>query len=297
MSIVSPPVPTLGDPNSTEDVDVRNSIIQIRDVVNALDNANWAGTGANGLAYNKLATLNTGQIIVGNAGVPTAATASGDVTVDAAGVTAIGANKVTTAKILDANVTAAKLADAAKLGLDDGASVRRGKSIIATAESRTNTSYGTLTTPDQVSSTVLPTDGLLFVAYRAMWQSSVNDAGRAAICIGGTQLQFAGTGGASFEPQEAANDTGGSGPASYVQLFSTGAGLESQDTAYPGGSEPSTGLLVGGLVDANAGGGVQGGVAVIWAAAGTYDISVQFKATSGSVTVKNRKLWVWTMGF
>ena len=36
---------------------------------------------------------------------------------------------------------------------------------------------------------------------------------------------------------------------------------------------------------------------MVFAAAGTYDISVQFKASSGSVTVKNRKLWVWTMGF
>lgn len=32
-------------------------------------------------------------------------------------------------------------------------------------------------------------------------------------------------------------------------------------------------------------------------AAGTYDVSVQFKASSGSVTVKERKLWIVSMGF
>lgn len=41
------------------------------------------------IAYSKLATLNTGQILIGNAGVPTAATMSGDATIDNTGVVTI----------------------------------------------------------------------------------------------------------------------------------------------------------------------------------------------------------------
>jgi hypothetical protein len=40
-----------------------------------------------------------------------------------------------------------------------------------------------------------------------------------------------------------------------------------------------------------------GGPCYIFAAAGTYTVSVQFKSSSGSVTAKNRKLWAWTLGF
>ncbi len=50
-------------------------------------NADVASNAA--IAYSKLATLNTGQIVVGNGGIPTAVTMSGDATVDAAGVVTV----------------------------------------------------------------------------------------------------------------------------------------------------------------------------------------------------------------
>ncbi len=57
--------------------------------------------------------LADGKILIGDAtGKGVANTPSGDVTITNAGVTAIGANKVVTAMILDANVTTAKIADA-----------------------------------------------------------------------------------------------------------------------------------------------------------------------------------------
>jgi hypothetical protein len=43
--------------------------------------------------------------------------------------------------------------------------------------------------------------------------------------------------------------------------------------------------------------GDAGGVVSMFAAAGTYTISVQFKALSGSVTASNRKLWVQALSF
>ncbi len=56
-------------------------------------------------------TLANGQIFVGNAGgIATGVTMSGDATISNTGVLTIAANAITTAKILNANVTLAKLA-------------------------------------------------------------------------------------------------------------------------------------------------------------------------------------------
>jgi len=57
-------------------------------------------------------TLTNGKILVGNvSNVATEQTMSGDVTITNAGVTTIGNDKVTTVKILDANVTTTKIAN------------------------------------------------------------------------------------------------------------------------------------------------------------------------------------------
>jgi hypothetical protein len=74
-------------------------------IVNADINA------AAAIAFSKLAALTSGQILVGSVGnVPTAVAMSGDATIIASGALTIAANAITTAKILDANVTLAKLA-------------------------------------------------------------------------------------------------------------------------------------------------------------------------------------------
>lgn len=62
------------------------------------------------IAFSKLAALATGQLLVGNGGVATATTLSGDATISSSGVITIANNAITTAKIADANVTDAKLA-------------------------------------------------------------------------------------------------------------------------------------------------------------------------------------------
>ncbi len=73
-------------------------------IVNADINASAA------IAFSKFATLATGHILAGNGGVVTDVALSGDATIGATGVLTIAANAITTAKILDANVTLAKLA-------------------------------------------------------------------------------------------------------------------------------------------------------------------------------------------
>lgn len=92
---VAPSLPTLGDPNATEDADVRSSFVTLRDALNAvLDSSNKLDIGQLG------GTLTNGKILVGNgSGVPTQVTPSGDATMTNAGVIAIGNTKVTGAML------------------------------------------------------------------------------------------------------------------------------------------------------------------------------------------------------
>lgn len=179
----------------------------------------------------------------------------------------------------------------------------RGKSIIATEESRTNTAYGTLATPDSVTVT-MPTDGLIFVACQAMWKESVSGGAKAAIFLGANQLkgasiQFGGLAPTpvvqAAEGVQATNTAGSPATNLYRYFSSSPIGLVrgtagTSDLDYTG--DVTTGQAV--FSTTTSGGS---GVAVIFAAAGSYAVSLQYAATSGSVTVKNRKLWVWTMGF
>ena len=201
---------------------------------------------------------------------------------------------VVTDAIANDAVTAAELADAAKLGLTEGGVVRRGKAIIATEESTTSSSYTYLTTPDRVQNVVLPTDGLIFVAYTAAWKQSVDNTARAAIFVG-NQLKVH-INGSAPAVSEASIGTG-SGSTNYAPLSSVPGGLQAT-TGYPTpyGAVTTGQAIVGQNTYATNPSGV-GGICTIFAAAGTYDIGIKFKTSSGTVTAKERKLWVWTMGF
>lgn len=92
----------------TGDVTISNAgvtAIAAGSIVNADINA------AAAIDYSKLAALTSGNILVGSAGnVATSVAMSGDATIIASGALTIASNAITTAKILDANVTLAKLA-------------------------------------------------------------------------------------------------------------------------------------------------------------------------------------------
>lgn len=161
-----------------------------------------------------------------------------------------------------------------------------GATNITTEEARTNVAYGTLTTPDQVTGIVMPTDGLICVAFQAMWKESVVGAARAAIFIGTNQLKLASNSAAAPVVQETAH---GAPSSIYKPLTSATFGLDGSSgsgTAYTG--DVTTGQVLG---------GTSSGYVSVFAAAGTYDVSVKFNATSGSVTAKNRVLRVWTKAF
>lgn len=225
MGLLNLTLPSIGQPNSTEDVDVVNAFSAIQTLVN------------------------------GN---------------------------------LDAtNLTAATQQ---QLGLT---SAGRGATNIATSESRSNVAYGTLPTPDQVSNVVLPTNGLLIIGYQATWQQSTGVA-TAAVFIGANQLKVLGTGNGAPTVQEATFS--GAGTGTDLALGTTPYGLARGTAAYSG--DVTTGQVLGvGANSAVAPTDNVPGPVWVWAAAGTYTISVQFKASAGSVTAKNRRLWVLSFGF
>jgi hypothetical protein len=91
----------------------------------------------------------------------------------------------------DDSVSKDKLDDttvAVPLGVNQTGSVRRGSSAVAGAETTTSTTYVTLATPDQVANVVMPSAGLLWVYFRALFKlTGATNAGAAAIFVGGTQ--------------------------------------------------------------------------------------------------------------
>lgn len=176
------------------------------------------------------------------------------------------------------NLSAAAAQSAA---VNQAAQVVKGSSIISTSESRTNTAYGTLPTPDQVSSVVLATGGLLLIGYQATWQSSGAATAKAAIFIGANQMKV-GAGNPTPQVQETSNTGTANNDLLHTAAGSSGPGLYTVGfTAYAG--DATTGQSLG---------GANGGLIAVFANAGTYTVSVQFKASAGSVTVANRKLWV-----
>jgi hypothetical protein len=207
----------------------------------------------------------------------------------------IDRSKLATATADDIASTAAE-----DLGLSQTGTVRRGAISIPTEQTTTSTAYTTLTTPDQVASVVLPADGLIFVMYRALWKlTGATSPANAAIFIGSNQL-------VRSNPNSApsAGVTSGSLPTdgdNYGTVFTT-AYARSLDRAA---SETSNSSLVTtgqhhGTPSGTSANEFPGWAAVpIEAAAGTYTISIKWNvdATGGTLSVKERKLWVWTMGF
>jgi hypothetical protein len=179
-----------------------------------------------------------------------------------------------------------------KLGASSASVIRRGQSSIVTTESRTNAAYGLMTTPDQVSNLVLPTNGVLIVGFQAVWNEGVVGAARAALFLGANQVKIPDNSQAAPIVQEASvGIVGATGVDKPLSTFSGGlAGSGGNTTAYTG--DVTTGQII-------APNGVIGQAGPCWirAAAGTYTVSVQFKASSGAVAVKNRTLWVLALGF
>lgn len=192
---------------------------------------------------------------------------------------------------LDSTNVTAPLAQSA--GVNQVGQTVKGAVNIAASQSTSSTTYTTLATPDQVTGIVLPSNGLIAIWYQATWQESVSTAARAAFFISSNQLK-ANTTGNPTAPTVQETSIGGTS-ATNTPLYSFGAGLASGTggAAYTG--DVTTGQIVGAY--SNVTGVEPAGPCYVFAAPGTYTISVNFKASSGSVTASNRKLWVQALSF
>jgi hypothetical protein len=290
MALVSGTLPTLGGPRGDGEAAVRNLLSAILTEVNGdLEVANLKGGGLDAVklrgitevlgsspAVAYIGDIDGAKWLVGFASFRFVFYSDSADTGAIAGIP---------------NLTYAGRTYRAKVALGpDGtiatASVR--KSIIAAAESRSTTSYGTLTTPDKVTVT-LPTDGLLKIMYQATWDPG---GGLAAIFIGANQLKYLPDNSGSGAPivQEAG---GGSVPGAILSTRPDAGGLLAiyPSVAYTG--EVTTGQTFGVVTTVPISGRISGsGPIYVFAAAGTYDVSVQFKAGGSAMTVSKRKLWV-----
>ena len=119
----------------TPTVDVEGAIGTLSISNNSITNAHVQAGAA--IQHDKLAALSTGQLIVGNAGTPTATTVSGDATIAADGAVTIANDAVTQAKIADDAVGADQLAD----GAVDGAAIAMGSDVQGDILYHNGTSY------------------------------------------------------------------------------------------------------------------------------------------------------------
>lgn len=135
---------------------------------------------------------------------------------------------------------------------------------IATEQTRESATFGKLTTADEIAEVVVPENGLLKITYTAQVKSSVSGAGRVAVFVGANQM---GSEASLLETSfnRVATEPAGLSRALATATVTTGRVLQS--------------LQIGEL------------------AAGTYAVSVQYRATSGSVTAKERNLKAEVRGY
>lgn len=161
----------------------------------------------------------------------------------------------------------------------------RGKAIISAEQGTASSSYTLLGTPDRVENLVLPTDGLIFVNYRALAGGSLS--GKAALFLNDNQVLIPALGQAPG--------------AAEVAIQSNYYGWLQTDTGPVDGLGNRPGLIYSGGANGTVDGGGTGlnltGVAVLEANAGTYSVSVRFKTASGNLFAKDRKLRAWTQAF
>lgn len=146
---------------------------------------------------------------------------------------------------------------------------------IAKEETRENTAFGILPTADLVKEVKVGESGLLKIGYSARFKSSVSGAGAASIFLGANELKLYTT-----EPKVQFATTVGT---TFRHLSSFFGGLTTSTAGEAVGADVTTGQLISASTS--------GGIAELWLAPGTYEVSVQYKASSGSVSAKERRLW------
>lgn len=179
--------------------------------------------------------------------------------------------EVINGKLDNENIAAG--ANIARSKLEGGAQGIAGQwyapTIIATEQTRESTSFGTLSTADEITGVVLPSGGLIRIGYIANVKNSISNAGRVAIYLNSNQV-----GSILAESEVPWSLTANT----FTNLSTVSDGRVIMALGSYGGVIGTTGGYLGGMLE-------------VFAGAGTYNVAVKFRSTSGSVTVKERKLW------
>jgi len=208
---------------------------------------------------------------------------------------AVTSNKISDGTVINDDLDSSSVLD--KAGISSTSVKRRGVCEVAGTDVIPAVKTNTLaTTPDVVTNIVLPTDGIIFVAFRGLIKSD-NAATyvHANIRIGSNSLVALKNNAASGTTLDTSTNS------TYWQVFTTNnTGLlisplaPASDAGLPASSSPT----IIGVVDAVFPTTPQlGGAVAVEMAAGTYDVSVRYTTSTNTASVKQRKLWVWTQGF
>lgn len=185
-----------------------------------------------------------------------------------------------------------------------GAAVRRGKSVIQASGTRTNVAYGALSNgPDQVANLVLPNEGYIDIMYDALIRGNTTATTiGAAIFLGATQLSR------SSVPAVVVDE----GTLGLTEPGGHRINTDHRLVTVPGvRGNNAEAVTVGGLTIVSAGIGISPGFGApvttgqimasalrVFLTAGTYTVSVQFKASGGStVSASQRRLYVEAVAF
>lgn len=164
-----------------------------------------------------------------------------------------------------------------------------------TAQSFANSAYTFMGTPDRIDDVVFPVDNCLaLIGYRALVKATGADfAGKAALFFDSTQVKIAQSGAADTAGVQS-NDFGATNmkyaPLTTKSDMAITSGAWGMETSIPSGADSTLSSSPRMLSPGTATGG--GFVIVEVPLAGTYDIGVKFKASTGSVFAKERRLWV-----
>ena len=218
-----------------------------------------------------------------------------------------------------------KTTDASKLYVSDGnvwttIASSSGSSIIDTDEFISSSSFVTMPTPDQVTNLVLPADGLIEIWFQAQWGCGTDSTAQAAIFINGNQLVFQANDAVSHATWPQACHYGPNQHSQLVPLSTCPFGLTTTGNSssshdpdvttgqifgcfiYPGGvaygAEQNIGANNGQWsychnAASASGGYINGGACTVFAAAGTYTVSIRYKIGLGPlVFAQLRRLYV-----
>lgn len=192
------------------------------------------------------------------------------------------------------------------VGINSPGIVRGGSSIIAAEGEYGAVGYGKMATPDRVQNVVVPANGLLRISFSALVKTEGPGAAQIAVFIGANQLKIPHPNGAA--EVQAAWIAAASG--FWTPLVSGPAGLACASVGAADSTLVTTGQIIGAQGNLNkqffvdragvftplnvAGATIDpyyGGFIFAEVAAGTYEVSIQYKMPEGGVIkAKERKL-------